>query len=478
MGDGSESSPPGEDHDDAHLSVEPLRAEEPRSGRSRLSQLASQIFEGRPALVRVAALAVLAALVLATSVTALRGQAGPLFPLSTRATPSPSPGAGRTTPNNTSGPAPTPIPTVPWGQGWVPAGPSEAQHIIFAPSAPAIAYTCGAPGLISLAQPVPIVVERSADHGHTWQPQQTPPTGVECDLTVDPLDAQDLVLAALPAPTIWLYGLTGVPGDVALYRSFDGGATWRSWPLPTAPDGARHFIALQWMWAGAALFVAPYAPGDPLYRRLAVSLGGQAFTWVERNGLFAGATPDAGIVGLISTPTALYVGIFSDQCASTCTHTMRSTDGASWSRLTPTYRGDAVALLPSAGNRTLYGHVLDFSAAAQATGGTYVRALAGDSSWNPLPAPPGNLVISYIWELPDGRIYATLDPFASTSVVLSGLYTLAVGAASWAFIASYPAGGPQSLAFSWDDGGHALALWGAANSFLPNRLTGLEYHAP
>jgi len=122
--------------------------------------------------------------------------------------------------------------------------------------------------------------------------------------------------------------------------------------------------------------------------------------------------------------------------------------------------------------------VFDFSTSANETARNYVRTLSDDLHWDSLPLPPDNLVISYVWELPDGRIYAALDPFVIDSFMPPGIYTLAPGADAWAFVATYPVGGPRSIVISWDEHGHALALWGAANSFQPNRLTGLEYHTP
>jgi hypothetical protein len=483
MGDDPETPPPRAERDDADLSVESLRAARPRGRPARPFRRVGWRLEIRPeiqpALARGVALVILAALMLVTAVTALRGLPGAPFPLRPAAGLSTPTATARATPDTPSPPTPTPVPTVPWGQGWVPAGPSDAQRIVFAPSVPAIGYTCAAPGLVSFAQPVPILVQTSLDRGHTWQLLRTPASGVECDLTVNPLDARDLVLATIPPPLIRPVGFKSTASDaLALYRSFDGGQTWRSWPLPSASDGAPRFISYQWGWTGASLFVAPFAEDETRYWRLAASVNGQAFRWVEGNGLFTGAASDAGIVGLIGAPAALYVDIHSERCVSVCTHIMRSADnGASWSHFTPTFQEHTIVLLPGGSTSALFGQVFDFSVDANETGRNYVRSLGGDLLWDSLPSPPGNLVISHIWELPDKRIYAALDTFVIESLLPPGIYTLAPGADSWAFVASYPAGGPQSLALTWDDDGHALALWGAANSLLPDRQTGLESYA-
>jgi hypothetical protein len=494
MGDGPDSFPSGDDGDDAQMRIEPLTIEPRRTtrlsilGRFRLpAGKPRSVFRSAPGarlvsapmLARASGLLLLAALVLATAATALRGAPALTFPLggsSARATST----STTHTPSGEGTPQPTPLPTVVWGRGWTPAGPVEAQRIIFAQSAPAVAYTCGAPTLNSLAQPAPIVVQVSLDRGHTWRPSLTPATGVECDLTVDPTDARDVVLAALPPPTSQPFSSDAAVDAVALYRSFDGGATWQPWPLPTAPDGARYFTVLRWAWSASALFVAPLALGDASYHRLAASIGRQASSWVNQRALFAAAGPDnAGIVGLVGTAQALYVLIYSEPCAIVCRQAMRSADGGtSWSRFAPSYQGDAVILLAGAGESVLFGQILDFAAATPASGASagarFVRGRDSASAWEALPTPPGELVLAEGWELPDGRVYAALDPFAGDSLASPGLYALAPDASFWTFVAPYPAGGPQSLAISWDDEGHALSLWGAANSFLPDRLAGLE----
>src|SRR5690242_21022847 len=176
MGDEPESpltSDGSEVTDEARPSVEPLRAASRRRGLGRLLRLASWRVQIPPSLTRAIAATILGALLLAILLAALRGLAGTRFPPRSVAGPS----GPATTASAGTRTAPTPVPTVPWGEEWVPGGPSEAQRIVFAPSAPATAYTCGAPGLTSLAQPTPILLEMSADGGRTWQPISSPATG-------------------------------------------------------------------------------------------------------------------------------------------------------------------------------------------------------------------------------------------------------------------------------------------------------------
>lgn len=211
----------------------------------------------------------------------------------------------------------TPIPTIAPGLGWVPAGPLDAQRIVFAPSEPTVAYTCGAPTLKTVAQPVPIVVEISRDAGDTWLPMPTPAGGVWCNLTVDPMNAQDVMLAASP----WMPDRTLTP--VGLYRSFDGGQTWRAWPLPPTAQHTPPFIYAGWVWAGATLFVAPYAAGEDGWTRLAASRDGQPFAWIEQNRLLTGAPQGSTInaSGIFGTASALYVEIDLARPARICAST-------------------------------------------------------------------------------------------------------------------------------------------------------------
>jgi hypothetical protein len=235
-------------------------------------------------------------------------------------------------------------PEIPPGTGWQPAGPSAAQHIDFAPSDSSTAYTCGAPGLSSLDDPVPIILDISRDHGRSWQSAPTPARGMWCDLTVNPADAPDVTLVSIPSAP----GQTSPPSRaLTFYRSFDGGVTLRPWTLPADPDGSAAPVTwYHWAWAGATLFVAPYVAGEQESTRLAASVTRLPFVWAQQIGLFAGAPSDARINDLIGLPTALYLDLIRQYqtCPSDCRMTMQTRDGrASWSRFSGPYQGQPVS---------------------------------------------------------------------------------------------------------------------------------------
>src|SRR5215469_14978651 len=131
----------------------------------------------------------------------------------------------------------TPVPTTPPGQGWTSAGPPWAQQIVFAPSEPQIAYVCGTtipsgqtPDNRDQNIQTPVVIGISADSGHTWQTLTTRLTALTCQITVNPRDPHDLLLA------VGHCVMCSTPAPEQLYRSGDGGRSWRLVQFP--PLGA------------------------------------------------------------------------------------------------------------------------------------------------------------------------------------------------------------------------------------------------
>jgi hypothetical protein len=394
------------------------------------------------------------------------------------------------TPTSTATPRQFGAPEIPQGTGWQPAGPIDAQGIAFAPSDSAVAYTCAAPEFSSLDKPVPILLEISRDDGRTWQSLPTPARGVQCGLTVNPMDASDVALVGvLSPPGQATPTASAAPNAFEIYRSFDGGATWRPWPLPAASGVARFtwYTWYQWAWAGATLFVAPYVDGEQGYTRLAASVAGQPLAWVEQHGLFAGAPPDTSINDLIGTPTTtLYLDLISRNCAlpDDCLRTMQTLDGGvSWSRFMGQYQGQPVYLyqnqVATGATPSLFGEVVDPTDPSEERR-SYVHSEDGGFSWRPLVAPPRHLIITQIAQIPDGTLYAELWPFPGTRLesAAPGIYVLAPGVDKWRFAAAYPHGGGW-ITVSWNEQGHALALWGGRTMPTANYpQIGLERHAP
>ncbi len=360
------------------------------------------------------------------------------------------------------------------GQGWSLAGPRYASMIAFAPSAPALAYTCGALNT-SGGKPGPIRVGISSDSGRTWQMLSMPATAVTCGLTVDPTNAQDVVLftnQCYQCPT---------PLVSKMYRTSDGGKHWRSLPLPPLnANQSPELLYTQWVWVGSTLFVAPYLAGDSGYVRLAASIAGQAFVWLKTEALFAGVPADTRISGLLATSTTLYLLLFSQmQCPPTCSWVMQSQDqGTSWSRFAPTVQGQSVGLMAAgADGRTLLGQTVHHDPPYSRV---YLRSTDSGTTWQALAAKPDKLFADPMYEAPDGAIYAAFekdstDPTAAQGASAApGIYALAPGALAWRYVAPTPPRG--SFTVAWDEHGHPIALWG--NVDYSDLIPGLESHQP
>ena len=357
--------------------------------------------------------------------------------------------------------------------GWNPGGTTAAQDIVFARSAPGIAYDCGVPALSSSLTPEPVVVAASRDTGRTWRTLLSPGDGITCSLTVNPTNALDVLVMVSPSSSF-------ASKPITLYRTFDGGNSWSRWPIPPrlSIQGGDAEYAM-WAWTGSTLFIAPYYPGTAGYTDLAASIGGQPFVWVQRNGLFRGAPPDASINALFGTAGEIYA-VLSPQsdCAVSCSRVLSSDDGGiSWALHTPTFRGQSVNLLSqSADSRTLFGSYFDNPTQAA---GKYVYSSDGGTTWRQLtPLPPGSIA-SDIFSTPDGTYYAVLDgdPGAQLGAITPGVYRLAPGARAWNFVAPPIGSGGGPVVVSWDAAGHPIALWGNLYaSIADGSSTGLQRH--
>ncbi len=353
------------------------------------------------------------------------------------------------------------------GEGWNRAGPYDAAAIAFAPSAPATAYTCGQQHPPD-GQPVPLMFGLSRDAGQTWQMLSTPATGVSCDLTVNPTNPQDVLLMASPDRCV---------SPAKLYRTFDGGAHWSLWSLPSpGPSQSAALLCSQWVWVGSTLIIAPMLSGDPTYRRLAISVDEQAFTWLSLQSLFAGVRGDPTITELLATSATLYALVGSQPDAKNCCWFMQSRDdGASWSPFNPKFQGQPVFLLRGTGadGKTLLGAIAPDE--TDPTNRVYLRSTDGGATWSALPPHPEGLLGSLMWATPDGATYAAFDQrFSGTGQTLYGIYKATPGAAGWGYVASEPPGG--LLAVAWDAAGHPAALWGRVDA--QDVTSGLERHQP
>ncbi len=441
--------------DDFDVEISAIAPEDESKHAERVQSLPPQGLSRKARIRRLAVgggALVVALLIIVGSVPALRSQALVLV------------GAASPTPGINYAPL-TPQPQL--DTGWRMAGPRYAARIVFAPSAPTTAYTCGVQRLAG-EEPVPIVVSVTHDGGKTWQTRGTPASAVTCGLTVNPTNAQDVVLLTTRCPHC------AQPQASELYRTFDGGKSWNTLSLPlSGQNPPAALLYTQWMWVGSTLFLSPFLVGDSDYVRLAASVHGQPLIWLTTDALFAGASADASINTLYATSTTLYIEMSSQSCQPACSWFMQSRDqGVSWSPFMPVFQGQPVALLATgADGRTLLGQAVHYDLPYSRT---YLRSIDGGATWSALAPKPAELAAEQMYETPDGSVYAAFeqdmaDPaFNQTTSALPGIYVL--GAAAWAYIVPIPMAGWFMVA--WDNAGHPSALWGLLAS--GTLLLGLE----
>lgn len=379
-------------------------------------------------------------------------------------------------------------PTAALETGWTTAGPAYARRIAFAPSAPRTAYVCGTTrsGASGRAGPVraePVVVSVSGDGGLTWGPDHlTPAQAVGCDLTVDPTDARDVVMVTTPCTHCSLRE------PLAIFRSRDGGAHWTAAALPARDaSGASDFESYEWAWSGGTLYLAPFANGEGALTRLAASVAGRPFAWVETAGLYVGSPAGTSISAMLGTRTALYVVLRrSSDCGHSCYPVMWTRDGgAHWTRLDAVVAGQPLALLAAGQGGTLYAEPLTplgtDGQAHEPEQRRYYYSTDGGARWQALaPGWPG-VFAAYLLPAPDGTVYAPLvrDPTPTTGEVAEeGVYGVAPGDTFWHFSAHFPAGNVDRLVLAWDAEGHPASLWGPAVSPVSSDgRAGLATHA-
>ncbi len=292
-------------------------------------------------------------------------------------------------------PLPT-APTIPPGQGWTHAGPPWADWIMFAASAPGTAYLCGTPGNTDPNRQAPVALALSQDSGRTWHSWTTSVRAGACVVNVDPTNAYDLLLE------VWPCGISSsvsCSGSAQLFRSGDGGHSWRLVALPAAPAGSfsgPDVEEFQWAWQGSTLFVSPSPAGTEPQTLVAVSVAEGPFVWVNQTALLAGLPAGGQQINDLSANT---VGVFVDFSGTSSPSTILtkvSTDqGATWSVFQPQYQGKKVQLVDQgvslADGHTLMGEVVS---GQNPNTGRYVTSTDGGATWTPIAAAPGDLVIA------------------------------------------------------------------------------------
>jgi hypothetical protein len=353
------------------------------------------------------------------------------------------PGSGTPGATASSG-TPTPSPTASQTTGGIPGGWTAAKgtfngwgpDVTFAPSSPSTGYA------YQLQQDNSIKFSVSHDGGATWQTLNTPATKQDrCDLSVNPTDARDVLLACTPPAS----------SGFTILRSFDGGVIWTQ---PHFTVTANCYNGSGWAGSTALLAFSVCENPSSSQTQLLASKNGGPFTRLDMNGQLGGQSL-GGIAQLGGNSSVIFVqmGIlgFDDTGAHINETTLRSTDGgAIWAQVT--FAGGGVHLLAiTPDGATLVG-VYDSNATqlglSKDNGQTWQKLPVGTSGF----ASFNNLVVA-----PDGTIAAVSSHHSALNNPDERLYVLRAGASAWTTYTMPSTAFPHALAF--DGSGHATAVW-------------------
>jgi hypothetical protein len=347
-----------------------------------------------------------------------------------------------------------PTPVIP--AGWEHLGPADASDIAFSRSQPFDAYACGpsAPPTASNPPNVGIHTYFSSTYGHSWTQFATPTLGVACRITVDPLNALDVVLfVQVSSPCSPFSG-------EEIWRSADGGQDWTQMALPQAPSGVATIADMDaWAWAGSTLFVEAAMSCALTPTLLAASAKGGPFVWIPSSALLAGVQ-SFGYLGTVqSSLSTLYVGLETESGCPTCLVIKRTTnDGRAWTTFAPTYLDQPLALR---GVGTGAGEPNGVLFASPVTGAPFEFLVSSDggATWQPLPpfgVDVNGLDVGQIEAAPEGSFYAALAYPDASGATAAGIYLLAPGKSAWTRVATFAAG---QLVMSYGDQGTAMGFW-------------------
>lgn len=347
---------------------------------------------------------------------------------------------------------------------WHAVGLSADEQIVFARSDPQTAYSCGVANKT-------IVMHVSHDGGMTWQPLafSSPIASETCLLTIDetnPLQLAIMTLVTKPDPCqTTMCTPTPCAGQcqpcmdycppppqrtVTLYRSVDGGMTWKS---VAAPKGL-HFT-LDLAFAGNTL----YAWTDTWPTLLVASAAGGPFRPINLSAYFPASRSNAMYQTYVAAHFSplqgnMYLPIPGGNYMNR--YLVTHDGGNTWALVTYTMGGDPVVLRPASGldGRTLMGERIHNM-------GYLVLSTDSGKTWQPAPAPypdfsHGGLTQCYVTA--DGSFlwFNGFDPNFGL-----GIYRAGPGATAWTKLldASQIQDVSVDLA-SYDVHGRLVALWG------------------
>jgi BNR/Asp-box repeat len=339
-------------------------------------------------------------------------------------------------------------------QGWVAAIP-YGKSIAFANIQPLVGYACG-----NTTTQVGVghsdnttVIQYGITHngGLTWSnPQQLLDAwGATCYISINPKDNADIVIGTESCPHI------GCDTVEKLYRSRDGGQTWKQLTLP------EDEYLTNPIWNGQDLFVRPGGrPYDPNASSppsfAAVSHNGGDLKWVNDTNLPSIPNYDTGPVTVLHG--ILYVSFYSHK-DSTISVFSTSDEGQHWSATQWPCSGTYLWIATD--GKTL---ICD-----QQVSQTLTDAISVDDgkTWQSTP-------YRILASTPDETLYGVLDyNIGSFDPQPEGnLFSLVPGSSQWVNVLTLPSL-TYLRAVSVTVQGHPVALWGSDDTGKP----GISYHA-
>jgi len=301
-----------------------------------------------------------------------------------------------------------------------------------APSAPNTVYACGPTPSGSSSG---LGFGLSQDGGKTWTTWATSIPASAClAMSVSP--------SAPQAVAVYSASCRAECGQGEFYMdySLDSGKHWTH-----VYTSGNSVTEAPFAWVGTTFFAngAPSGTPSSATQNLALSKNGGSFSWTSLS---------VGVGQLFSTATTLYVVTTAETPAVYSTTNL----GVSWSKVTPTYQGNAInatTLVPG-GPRLGYDD--------RSIDGTnvypMVRSSDGGASWQALQSvPAGFQANTDAVETPDGTVYVT---FVGTTSFQAGIFKLMPGASQWTLVAPLVPGTLFLNAVIWDANGHPVSVWG------------------
>lgn len=390
----------------------------------------------RPAVAAIAAVA--AVLVVALFVVALAGHIRP------------GPGSGTTgvlstaTPLATASPSPTPT-TPPGGlpAGWTAAAiPSGyLPDVAFAPSSSSASSRVLYSVVITTGGAAAVQV--SHDGGATWQSVPSPTSNQDrCSISVDPSDAQDVVLICTPAAS----------DGYTVLRSLDGA---KSWTKPQLNVTGNCYAGQGW--AGSTLLLAfEMCDGGSSQTQLIASVAKGSFKRLDSDGSLSGIPLQTSILRLTGHGSTYMVQmgqISSNPTQFADTLLVSNDSGSTWKSVTLSDGSQRVHLEGVGAD----GH--EWVAAYESQPTQLALSTDDGQTWRKYPAPwanemgPGELLVA-----PDGTVFVTDERAHFQSSIPDTVYIAGPDATSWRADVTMPQN--SSLrALVWDANGHPTALW-------------------